>query len=190
MKARREIRLTRDETAKLLAVVAANWPQRQNLDMRATAELWHATLGDLPRDVVWAAVMRLLTTSDHWPTVAEIRRAAAELRPDADKPPSPEEAWAEVQRQVRLVGYYGTPRWSHPAVAKAAEALYGSWQGLCANLSAETAAADRAHFLRLYQEYSRREREDAALPAPVREMVRRIGRTQPKALPEAKDRDG
>ena len=44
------------------------------------------------------------------------------------------EAWAEVIREVRRVGYYGLPRFTNPATMPAVRALFGTWKDLCERL--------------------------------------------------------
>lgn len=162
--------MTRQEIAVLVALAAGNHPHVQ--DLGATADLWLMMLGDLPFDVAKTALGKVLATSRFFPTVAEIREAAASLRPAGA--PEPELAWAEVLDQIRRVGAYGTPVWSHPAVGRAAEALYGGWLKLCENLMTETLGVDRAHYMRIYATLAQREREAALLPPAVREMAAQL----------------
>lgn len=113
----------------------------------AVVASWERLLGHRDASTLDLALDRIFAAEDRWPTP---RRILAELaRMDGEAPPSPAEAWAEVVAQMRRVGRYGQPAWSHEAVGRAAVALYGSWQALCER-SEDELAFDRAHFLRFY----------------------------------------
>lgn len=161
--------MTKAEAVRLVGVAVAAFPSMQERDMCPTAELWTEMLCDLPFDVAKAALQKVLTLAKFFPTVAEIREAAASLQPGGA--PEPEAAWGEVLQQIAKVGYIGTPRWSHPAVGQAADILYGGWSELCRHLNEDSMVADRAHFLRMYGNVAARLREDAKLPPAVREMA-------------------
>lgn len=163
--------MTFEQALELVTIAAAAFPHMQEKDLRPTAQLWAQMLGDLDYRVAKAALTKVLSTARYWPTIAEIREAAAEIKPTESGLPSPEAAWEEVLAQVRKVGWIGEPTWSHPAVGRAALALYGSWQNLCASLTEERMAADRAHFMRIYETMTRRERETSSLPPAVQKAV-------------------
>lgn len=162
------------DALKLVAVAASAFPGMQQKDLRATAELWAELLGDLDYRLAEAALARVLLTAKYFPTIAEIREAAMEIKQPEGGLPSPESAWEEVLQQVRKVGWIGEPKWSHPAVGRAALALHGSWQQLCASLTEDSLAADRAHFMRIYASLTQRERDAATLPPALREAVAAI----------------
>lgn len=94
------------------------------------------------------------------PSTGEIRGAVAELRGMASNLPSSFQAWQEVLGQVRAVGSYGKPVFSHSIVARAVDAL--GWRDLCLS---ENATADRARFIQAYEQLTERAaREDMLLP--------------------------
>lgn len=166
------------EAAQLVGMAAANFPGQQERALDVTARLWHQLLGDLPYKVAEMALVHVLATAKYWPTVAEIREAAARLT--GPQLLTAGEAWAEVCEQMRRVGSYGTPEWSHPIIGRAVEAM-GGWRHLCMS---EEPMADRAHFLRIYDTLAARERETAVLPPAVLSAAQQIATTASvQALP-------
>lgn len=166
------------DAVKLVALAAANFPGQQERALDVTAKLWHKLLGDLPYNVAEMALVKVLATARFWPTVAEIREAAASLM--APQLLTGGEAWAEVCEQMRRVGSYGVPEWSHPVIGRAVDAM-GGWRHLCMS---EEPMADRAHFLRIYDTLAARERETAVLPPAVLSAAQQIATTASvQALP-------
>jgi hypothetical protein len=154
--------LTRQDSAELFALLAAAYPKEPMT--AAQMALYEAFWADSPVEVVRAAVVRHIAQSPWFPRISELLALIHEGDAlDADA------AWAEVQRQIRAVGYYGQPTWSHPAIAAAVEAL--GWDTLCRSTNPE---ADRAHSVRFYAMAQKREqarRQWAALPERVRQAL-------------------
>ncbi len=141
-----------------------------------TMELYIRCLADLPAQAVEAAVLAHVATSRWFPTVAELREKAAELLPGG-RLPTATEAWAEVVKAFGAVGSYGVPAWSHPAIATTVEAM--GWRQLCLS---EEGMADRAHFLRLYETYAKRVREDQVQLPEVARLTRELAAAMAKPL--------
>ena len=64
----------------------------------------------------------------------------------------PGEAWAEVLGAIRSVGSYGSPEFSDPLIQKAVNCI--GWRHLCLS---ENIEIQRAHFLKIYENLSKRE---------------------------------
>ncbi len=157
--------MTRAETARLLAFVTALYPKIELGP--ATVPAWHEMLGDMPFELAMTATKRVLSqqTFPSLPAIGEIRAAAVDLT--APKLRDPGEAWREVMQEIRRVGSYGKPEFSTPEVALAVATI--GWRELC--LSDEGDGVIRAHFLRVYEQYARRAREDAVLPETVKRQA-------------------
>lgn len=159
-----------EEAGALVALAAANFPHIQEKDLGPTVALWREMLSDLPFDLAKAALIKVLVTAKFWPTVAEIREAAAELsRPAAL---TPAEAWAQVITAIRKDW---KPDQLHPTVR---EALVG-FGGLDRVGMSENIDVIRGQFLKVYEQYAYREKEHVLLPPSVRQLVERAA----KALP-------
>lgn len=149
--------MTKSEAAALLGWAVANFPNMQERDLRPTAELWYRMLADLPYEIAEKALLRVLATAKHFPTVAEIREAAVELT--SDPVPTAMEAWAEVRRAISLYGYYREEEALaslSPATAQVVRWI--GWQEICAS---EQPDVIRAQFRMAYERYVARAKEEA-----------------------------
>ena len=100
-------------------------------------------------------MIKVCRESDFFPSVARIVAAAKELDPRNEKLPTAAEAWEEVERQICAAGIYKAPVFSCDMVRRVARSI--GWLQLCCS---ENPAADRAHFLRLYDSMRSRHQEN------------------------------
>jgi hypothetical protein len=158
----------------------------QEKDMRPTANLWSEMLSDIPFDIAKAALIKVLATARFWPTVAEIREAAAEIiNPQL---PSPIEAWGEVVQAIKIYGLYRQEEGisSLSPITKRVVQNIG-WREICL---CEQPDVIRGQFRMAYEQYAKREKEEAILPAEIKRLagdrnkvlslVGEIGRTIPE----------
>ena len=178
--------MTKQEIGALLALATANFPSMQEKDMRPTANLWSEMLSDIPFDIAKAALIKVLATARFWPTVAEIREAAAEIiNPQL---PSPIEAWGEVVQAVKIYGLYRQEEGLNslsPITKRVVQNI--GWREICL---CEQPDIIRGQFRMAYEQYTKREKEEAVLPAKVKRLasgrdkvlslVGEIGRTIPE----------
>lgn len=153
-----------EEALQLVAMLEAAYPAAKITD--ETAMLYAHFLADLDPDVAKAAVARVISTSTFWPSIAELRKAAAELQ---DRLPEPEEAWEEVLREANRCGDWDTPRFSHPLIERAVRAV-----GFRAIQYSEALGVERAHFLRVYEALRTRAMQERQLSPQARELVSRV----------------
>lgn len=132
------------DVLEVLAVLASAYPNFKLTDQ--TIAIYRRLLADLPVDLLQAATLTCATECKFFPTIAEIRQAAAQLTKQASDVPSPSEAWEEVLHAIRDYGYYRTPEWKHEIVGKVA--MRFGWRDLCLS---ENIIADRARFLQAYE---------------------------------------
>ena len=118
--------MKRAEALAIVKLIQEAFPGREFTE--DSARVYAEFLRDLPADVALAAVKQLIATRAYPtpPTIGEIRREAARCLLRA---PAPAEAVEEVREQIRSVGVYGAPTFSHPLVAKAVAAC--DWRHLC-----------------------------------------------------------
>ena len=114
-------------------------------------KIYIRALSSLSTAEINAAMLKLMRTCRFFPTVAEIFEQAEIMREFASGGgfPSPDEAWAEAQREVRrkhLMG--GEWEYSCPEV-KAAVERFGKFE-LC-NLKIDDVNTARAQFMRIYK---------------------------------------
>lgn len=147
--------MTKQETARLVALALANWPSMQDKSFKveATAILWYNLLGHLPYPTVEAGLAKIIMTSKFFPTVAELAEAAESLQPKPNEPPPVEEAWEEVCNKLNP---YQAPIWTHDAIRLTVKRL-GGIRSLCECGSIGTS---RAHFFKLYEAFIEQEKDN------------------------------
>lgn len=145
--------------------------------MRPTAVLWERTLSDLPADVAEAALMMVLATSRYFPTVADIRAAAAQIQNPQAMDAS--EAWGQVAAALRKFGLYQAKEameYLSPDVAAMVQRF--GWYELC---HADKIDVIRGQFMRAWDAFAKGRQEMAVLPASVRVLIE--GMAEQKSLP-------
>ena len=150
---------------QVMIILAAAYPR-----FTATADtgrVYAELLRDIPDDLLIAATKQHATSSKWFPSVAELRQAAFNIRAKSLGIPSPAEAWGEVMREMRRVGSWGSPEFSTLLIADTVDGL-GGWDALCRS---ENNVADRAHFLKIYGALLERHDQDAAMLPEIRDLV-------------------
>lgn len=150
--------MTKKEIARLLAVISAAFPRFEANEFKAG--VWLELLGDLDYGVAQAAVKKCMLENVYAPSVAEIRRAAAELMfPDRK---TGAEAWGEVEKAMRHHGYYGEREALESMSPLTAEVVrYFGWREICLS---EAGGVVRGQFLKMYEQVFQREVRSALLP--------------------------
>lgn len=159
--------MTRQEIIKLLSIATANFPSMQERDMKPTAVLWERALADIPYDVAEKALLKVLSTSKFFPTIAEIREAVTELT--QPRVMDAIEAWELIVQAIRKYGYYdekGAMASLPPDVRSMAKRF--GWRELCLSTNTETL---RAQFRMAWETQSKRIREYNVLPSEIREVI-------------------
>lgn len=152
-----------------------------------TIAVYDRLLADIPPDDLQTVVDQCLAECKFLPTIAEIRERYHALTRKLGQP-SASEAWGEVTQQIRAVGYIGTPTFANPVTAQVVKMM--GWRDLCLG---ENMVADRAHFMKMYdQVVERGDQVQKLLPQSVAMAERYIGTSlQPvaKLLPAATEQE-
>lgn len=165
------------EITKLIGVMAAGYPNTQVSD--ATIKVYVSMLKDIPLDLLTPAIQQSMAESEFIPSIAKIREKAVAIsrRPHV----SSLEAWGVVKKAMEQVGFYRSPHFNDPLIARAVDCI--GWKTLC---SSENEAADRAHFSRVFDSLVTREIEDARTLPEVRQVQERIrGLISDRSMPDA-----
>ena len=117
-----------------------------------SVKIYRTTLADIEPALLQTAVLKHISSSKWFPTIAELRKAATEIVLHSDGQLSAPEAWGKVMREVRSVGHWGSPSLG-PVVMQAVEAI-GGWRNVCLS---ENITADRARFIEAYTILRKRE---------------------------------
>jgi hypothetical protein len=99
----------------------------------ARVAIYFEALEDLPIDALQSAARAYAKTGRFFPKPVELRDLVQGTTED-----HAEVAWLYVVREVRRVGWSGTPRWPDAATEHAALGLFGGgWRTLCEHLPAQ-----------------------------------------------------
>jgi len=153
---------TLDEVTQILKVLGAAFPATSISEQ--TAAVYAVALEDLSAEQLQAATLWLISNHEsNWlPAIATIRRAAIEHT--GEQLPTVVDAQAEMLDQIHRVGLHGVPQFSHPAIAKAVEAV--QWRVLCMSTKPEIV---NAQFRKAYETVATRwKSERQSLPADSR----------------------
>ncbi|RDV83896.1 hypothetical protein [Ammonifex thiophilus] len=159
--------MTPDEARDLVLLAAANFPtQLRGVNLEPTIYLWSSALSDVPYELAKQALLKVLFTGRHFPTVAEVLEAVVELQ--WGRPRTPEEAWELVRDAVRR---YGTFRWEEavkslpPDVAEVVRQI--GWVEIC---TSDKPDVIRSQFFRIWERKARSQAEKAALAAARQDL--------------------
>ena len=161
--------MTKTDIVKLLAVINAAYPNMQISE--ATVSLWHELLGDLNLDFALAAVKKLILESPFPPTIADIRKQVVEITQGLNDVDAAT-AWGEVVRALNHYGYYRPEEAlasMSPRTAKIVRLM--GWQNICMS---EDLAVIRGQFIKMYEIYTQREKQEALLPPNLKQTILQI----------------
>jgi hypothetical protein len=149
------------EVGKIMGIMALAWPKYQ-LEPQ-TIKVYARVLADIPAEVLEKAALHLMSSAIWFPAIAEWRKAAFDLMLDASHIPSAFEAWEEVMKQIRTIGSYGFPEFTHPLIERAVKIM--GWRELCLS---EQIEFERAHFFKVYDSLFKRQQDDIRTLPEVR----------------------
>lgn len=162
---------TRLDIIELILLLNEAYPNTQYSDSARLVDLWVDIIGHYPKDVLIAAAHKLISESPFIPKVADIANQVKALAMLGV--PTAGEAWAEL---VKAIGRYG---WNRQAEGRASLALRTreacdvlGWQYLC---SSENMMADRAHFMKVYENILNRDVNKTFQPQAVQQMANQLG---------------
>lgn len=84
--------------------------------------------------------------------------------------PTADEAWGEVKKALRQVGYTGTPEFSHPLIDRIVRNI--GWRDICMS---ENESVMRSNFMRMWKELEGREAEVQSYMPKTRKQLENSG---------------
>jgi len=160
---------TEIEITKLLKVMRAFYAHANFQDWEATRKGYVMMLSDMPIEILDAAVKQCVSTCEFFPTIAALRRAAAEIQIGESAYPPAAQAWGEFLYLALHYGHDHKPQINNPLMDKAIDAL--GWYELCMS---ENQVADRARFIEVYNQYLDRERREMVKLPEVKAVENRV----------------
>lgn len=169
--------MTPDDATEIVSLLVATF-RPADWTAESTAA-WSLLLSDLPAEQTRTVVIGLCQSEKWMPPISAIRSAVL----TAGRLPAAE-AWRLVQAEIGRVGYTESPRWppAHAGLLRAAVETLGGWLALCAS---ENQVADRAHFLKCWDQLETLEHAKAVLsPVVSRTLESLAQKWDVKHLPE------
>lgn len=173
--------MTKKDTIKILAGINALYPRftvTGKKEIAVQVYAWFTMLEDLEAELVGAALKKWAATSSYPPTVHDLRNAALEIcAPGSEL--TAIESWGEVMNAIGKFGYYQAEAALENMSEITREVVRGmDFQRLCLS---ENNLADRAHFLKQFENYHGRVKRACLIPPQVKNLIGRLA--EAKALP-------
>lgn len=174
--------MTRDETKKIIRIIADSYPNYKPSDISETIDVWSMMLEEYPYNQIAMALKAyiLTDTSGFAPSIGQLIGKLQTIS-NANKELNEMEAWALVSQALKN-GYYG----AEEEFAKLPEMVQKA-VGTPANLRAwahtdESSIENvvQSNFMRTYRTVVKRESEYAKMPSEIRNLIE--GRTNENLL--------
>lgn len=160
-------------TTTILRQLVSAYPNAQaSLE---TIAVYDRLLADIPLGDLQTVIDQCIAECKFLPTVAEIRDRYHALTRTIGQA-SATEAWQDVLSQIRAVGYIGAPYFANAITAQVVKSM--GWRELC---TGENMVADRAHFLKMYDQLASRDDQVQKLLPQALDMAQRRAGLQPLA---------
>jgi hypothetical protein len=162
--------MTRDETKKIIRIIADSYPNYKPSDISETIDVWSMMLEEYPYNQIAMALKAyiLTDTSGFAPSIGQLVNKLTSAEPQLNEM----EAWSLVSKAIRN-GYYG----AEEEFAKLPEVVQKA-VGNPANLRAWAHTDEQSienvvqsNFLRTYRVVVKRESENAKLPDSLRNAM-------------------
>ncbi len=164
------------ETTRILAVVAAAYPRFGIDSSGITLSVWYSMLGDLPYQTVQAAAQRHILENPFPPSIADIRKLAAELQTPPDELVDASDAWGQVLRAIRMYGIYRPQEALDsmaPDVAAVVKAM--GWEEICLSDRPDVV---RGQFLKLYERKTAATQKEKLLPNSLKTRIATLANSE------------
>ncbi len=156
----REIELT-----KLLGFLAAAYPNSQMTG--ESLKVYRAMLSDIPIEVLNVAVQQSVAENEFLPVPATLRKMCLRLTQREEM--NGFEAWEVVRAAIGAVGSYRKPNFENALIGQAVNCI--GWSQLCRS---ENEVADRAHFVKVFEQLKERKQRDLMLLPAARELAGKV----------------
>jgi hypothetical protein len=150
---------------EVMALLGSYYEKMRGILKESTkTEMWYAVLQDMADDELKAATIDYVKTGKFAPTPADLWERVNAIREQDRGELTPEEAWGIVYRDISRFGYYEEPTYDDWKLEAAKNSI--GWNALC-DLTENTLMPTRAHFLRIYGSFVRREKAATQSNNPI-----------------------
>lgn len=178
--------MRKEKIIELIKTQIQLYPNTTEMDGKSLA-YYASAISDIEDQFLIMAFRMHLETNKWFPSVSEIRSAAAELAGRRSGIPIPYEAWHEVMDNAKqwITGNHRSVdqhEWSHPLVKEAARLM--GWEDICYSTNMEST---RARFLQAYEQLKEREEHDLILSKHIHNFAKpQTNRVLPEPKQELK----
>jgi hypothetical protein len=131
-----------------------------------TIAVYDRQLVEIPPGELQAVVDQCIRECKFLPTVAELFERWHASKHTED--PTPAEGWESVEKAIRGVGCWGSPKFRDPLVKRVVDMM--GWRNLC---ESDKPAVDRAQFMQMYSQLRERSQRDEKMTPEYRALVER-----------------
>ena len=159
--------MTKQEFATFAMALRTYFPREQLLPNQQAMELWFRELCDIPFEVAEMALRKWVSTNKWSPSIAELREMTSGIV-NGD-PMSWGESWEKALNAVRKYGSYNKMAALEsldPLTRKCVESI--GFMELCMS---ENIMVERAHYQKIFEVYSKRERDAQRMATPLLEAI-------------------
>ena len=165
--------MNKKEFATFAMALKTYYPRENLLPNEQAMELWFAQLQDIPYEVAEVGLNKWVALNKWSPSIADIREMASSIQ--FGDVPDWGEAWQEVSNAVRRYGSYRPNEALEsmsPLTRKATERI--GFVNICMS---ENPSAERASFRMIYENLVEREKKDAQIPMPLKNLISQMQNT-------------
>ena len=162
---KREVLMAKEQAIiEIIDALIAAYPR--NDVGKKTIPIYVQMLSDLPVEVLAMATKYHITTCKYFPTIAELRQAAADIVCDMREIPDPHEAWNIYLRHRNDTALFDE---YHPCGNEFLDRFFSAmgWKKMLTN----SLMADRSQFIKAYENYLLRERKEIALTPDIHGFI-------------------
>lgn len=162
--------MERDKFKLLIKGLKAVYVQTTFIPDADAFDMWYALLGDLDYEVCAAAIKKYILLNKFPPTVAEIRELSSNIT--HGEPIAWGSSWECVMKAIRKYGFYQEQEAIEsldPLTRRCVQTI--GFQNLCLS---ENLMADRAHYQRVFESYSKQDQTERKMPLALTDEINRL----------------
>lgn len=154
----------REEFKKIIAGIKSVY-NNFGVKEKTQFDFWYNILKDIDINILKIAVTEYITTNKFPPTIADIRALSANAQKGEIKDAGG--CWGEVVKSIGRYGQYQEEKALENMDQMTRECVKRlGWKQICLS---ENLMADRAHFLKIYEQVSKRETHSRQVPLSIRQ---------------------
>jgi hypothetical protein len=161
--------MTNEQFVKYTVMIKAYFPSSNAFNNPMAMNLWFEMLQEIDFDLACVALKRHVATAKFPPTVNDILTAVADNKPSGMQTAA--EAWNSVLEAIRKYGQYDIVNALASLQEPTKSIMRNQFREVC---QSENIMADRAHFMKMYDTYAKRDQTERLLPETLKNEVKSL----------------